>query len=317
MSTFAATAITSGVRVSCEPAEVARAREREQHHRRAEQPDAQVRQRVRVRRVRTRPSRRRSSGASASPTIVNDAPSPSASQIPATPCSAAARSSPRADAAGDGGGRAVGEEVEDPERRRQHRARDREPAERPGAEAADDRGVGEHVQRLGDERTERGEREAPDLPVVGMAPEHRGPCASRANVARCSVTPVGLNRRVERAPTVRFASRGAPSRRGHARGRAHRARVPHAAASPRSPAYDPRLPGGPVVAVRLQGRIFAEVVHDMVDGVVVANRLEGELAGRVRATLLDAHRRPAPTAPPPRSLTASPARVAERQTQAA
>ena len=43
-----------------------------------------------------------------------------------------------------------------------------------------------------------------------------------------------------------------------------------------------------MVAVRLQGRIFTEVVHDMVDGVVVANRLEGELAGRVRATLLDA-----------------------------
>jgi hypothetical protein len=43
-----------------------------------------------------------------------------------------------------------------------------------------------------------------------------------------------------------------------------------------------------VVAVRLHDRAFAEVVRDMVDGVVVANRLEGELARRIRATLLQA-----------------------------
>jgi hypothetical protein len=43
-----------------------------------------------------------------------------------------------------------------------------------------------------------------------------------------------------------------------------------------------------VVAVTLQGRAFVEVVHDMVDGVVAANRLEGEAAGRVRASLLHA-----------------------------
>jgi hypothetical protein len=43
-----------------------------------------------------------------------------------------------------------------------------------------------------------------------------------------------------------------------------------------------------VVAVSLKGRAFGEVVCDMVDGVVAANRLEGELAGRVRASLLDA-----------------------------
>ena len=33
-----------------------------------------------------------------------------------------------------------------------------------------------------------------------------------------------------------------------------------------------------MVAVTLQGRAFAEVVHDMVDGVVAANRLEDEAA---------------------------------------
>jgi hypothetical protein len=45
-----------------------------------------------------------------------------------------------------------------------------------------------------------------------------------------------------------------------------------------------------VVSVALHGRTFGEVVHDMVDGVVVANRLEGEVAGRVRASLLAALR---------------------------
>ena len=46
-----------------------------------------------------------------------------------------------------------------------------------------------------------------------------------------------------------------------------------------------RLPGGPVVSVRLFGRDPAEVEHDMVEGVIVANRLQGEAAARVRATL--------------------------------
>ena len=47
-----------------------------------------------------------------------------------------------------------------------------------------------------------------------------------------------------------------------------------------------RLPGGPVVAVRLRARPTADVVADMVEGVIVANRLTGDAAGRVRATLL-------------------------------
>jgi demethylmenaquinone methyltransferase/2-methoxy-6-polyprenyl-1,4-benzoquinol methylase len=37
---------------------------------------------------------------------------------------------------------------------------------------ADDRGVHEHVQRLGGERAERGKREPEDLAVVRRAPEH-------------------------------------------------------------------------------------------------------------------------------------------------
>jgi hypothetical protein len=47
-----------------------------------------------------------------------------------------------------------------------------------------------------------------------------------------------------------------------------------------------RLPGGPVVAVRLRLRPAADVVRDMVEGVVVANGLTGDAAQRVRTTLL-------------------------------
>jgi hypothetical protein len=49
-----------------------------------------------------------------------------------------------------------------------------------------------------------------------------------------------------------------------------------------------RLPGGPVVAVRLRSRPTADVVTDMVEGVLVANGLTGAAAGRVRTSLLRA-----------------------------
>jgi hypothetical protein len=95
-------------------------------------------------------------------------------------------------------------------------------------------------------------------------------------------------RGVERAPTVRFAT---VVRRLGAAARAAGLTVPAFRTPPRRPGAPRtirRLPGGPVVSVTLQGRAFAEVVRDMVDGVVVANRLEGEAAGRVRSTLLHA-----------------------------
>jgi hypothetical protein len=47
-----------------------------------------------------------------------------------------------------------------------------------------------------------------------------------------------------------------------------------------------RLPGGPVVAVRLRSRPTIDVVADMVDGVLVANGLAGDGAERVRRSLL-------------------------------
>jgi hypothetical protein len=43
-----------------------------------------------------------------------------------------------------------------------------------------------------------------------------------------------------------------------------------------------------VVAVALRDRVFAEVLADMVEGIVIANRLEGPAAGRIRRILLDA-----------------------------
>src|SRR5262245_10595777 len=55
-----------------------------------------------------------------------------------------------------------------------------------------------------------------------------------------------------------------------------------------------RLPGGPVVAVRMRGRPFDAVVLDMVDGVIAANRLEGRSAARVHAALVRAVGLPLP-----------------------
>ena len=50
-----------------------------------------------------------------------------------------------------------------------------------------------------------------------------------------------------------------------------------------------RRPGGPpAVAVKLAGRPFAAVVTDMVEGVVVANRLSGPAADQARRRLLAA-----------------------------
>ena len=103
-----------------------------------------------------------------------------------------------------------------------------------------------------------------------------------------SVTPVGLNRRVERVPTVRFAT---VARRLGAATRAAGLTVPAFRTPPRRPGAPRtirRLPGGPVVAVVLRDRVFAEVVADMVEGIVIANRLQDPAAARVRRTLLDA-----------------------------
>jgi hypothetical protein len=68
--------------------------------------------------------------------------------------------------------------------------------------------------------------------------------------------------------------------------------VPGFRSPPRLPGVDRslrrRLGGRAVVAVRLRGRSHGAVVADMVEGVVVANRLTGAEAARVRAALSEA-----------------------------
>ena len=64
-----------------------------------------------------------------------------------------------------------------------------------------------------------------------------------------------------------------------------------------------RYPAGAVVSVRLRGRPFAEVVADMVDGVLAANRVPPADAPRVRARLTAALA-PEPTADVPTAQAA-------------
>jgi hypothetical protein len=85
-----------------------------------------------------------------------------------------------------------------------------------------------------------------------------------------------------------------------------------------------RYPGGAVVSVTLRGRTYVEVVDDMIDGVLAANRVDPESVPRLRRAfqlaLGDELREPEIDLP---ALEAEPptlapvARVAERQTQAA
>ena len=49
-----------------------------------------------------------------------------------------------------------------------------------------------------------------------------------------------------------------------------------------------RYPGGTVISVSLRGRPFEQVVADMVEGVLLANRVEPPRAGALRAVLRDA-----------------------------
>ena len=82
-----------------------------------------------------------------------------------------------ADAPGDAGGGAVGQEDAQPDRGLQHHRRDALAGQLGGAEVADDRGVGEQEQRLGHERQERRHREPQDLPVVRV--RHAATLANR------------------------------------------------------------------------------------------------------------------------------------------
>jgi hypothetical protein len=90
---------------------------------------------------------------------------------------------------------------------------------------------------------------------------------------------------VEPHPVVRFAD---AARRLGAAARAAGLAVPAFRSPPRHPRAlrtIRRLPGGSVIAVRVHERAFADVVADMIEGVVTSNGLEGEAATRVRAML--------------------------------
>ena len=70
-----------------------------------------------------------------------------------------------AEVAGDARGGAVGEEDAEPDRGLQHDGGDAEPGQLGGAEVADDGGVGQQEERLGDQGQERRDGQPEDLPV--------------------------------------------------------------------------------------------------------------------------------------------------------
>jgi hypothetical protein len=49
-----------------------------------------------------------------------------------------------------------------------------------------------------------------------------------------------------------------------------------------------RYPGGAVIAVQVKDRPFEDVAADMVEGVLVVNRLTGDAAARMRPVFADA-----------------------------
>lgn len=105
---------------------------------------------------------------------------------------------------------------------------------------------------------------------------------------------------------VRFAD---TARRLGAEARTRGLTVPAFRSPPRAPGVVRsvrRYPGGAVVSVALRERPFPEVAADMVEGVVVVNRLDGDAANGARHALRAAA-----------GLPSLEARVVERQTRAA
>ncbi len=89
-------------------------------------------------------------------------------------------------------------------------------------------------------------------------------------------------------PALRFAD--AAKRLGAAT-RAAGLTVPAFRCPPRVPGAPRtvrRYPGGAVVSVLMRERPWDEIAGDMVEGVLVVNRLEGEAALRMRTALLEA-----------------------------
>jgi hypothetical protein len=93
---------------------------------------------------------------------------------------------------------------------------------------------------------------------------------------------------VDAPPALRFAR---TARRLGAAARAAGLTVPAFRCPPRlagAPRTIRRYAGGAVISVQLRERPFEQVAADMVEGVIVANRLGGVAAARLRSALADA-----------------------------
>ena len=110
-----------------------------------------------------------------------------------------------ADEPGHRAGRAVREEHEQEVRREQHARRDAEPGQLVGAEVADHRRVDQHVQRLGHQRPERGDRQPQDLPIssfaVAQSSQSTGVLARRRPVRRTKTAPTSTGTRTAASET--------------------------------------------------------------------------------------------------------------------
>ncbi len=125
---------------------------------------------------------------------------------------------------------------------------------------------------------------------------------------------------MEGVPALRFAT---AARRLGAAARASGLVVPAFRSPPRVRGASrtlKRYPGGAVVSVKLRDRTYADVIDDMIDGVLVANRVSPESRPRLRQAFqlalgeVDIDLTSEEAKPP---TLAAQARVAERQTQAA
>jgi hypothetical protein len=97
---------------------------------------------------------------------------------------------------------------------------------------------------------------------------------------------------VDAPPALRFAR---TARRLGAAARAAGLTVPAFRCPPRldgAPRTIRRYTGGAVISVQLRERPFEQVAADMVEGVIVANRLGGVAAARLRSALADAAEAP-------------------------
>ena len=156
------------------------------------------------------------------------------------------------------------------------------------AGALEDLGFGDEV--------EIGPRRVGDVGALGDVGHPVKPTGNRAGTqALPSVSQAGCSlRAMDCSSTVSFAH---AVRRLGAAARAAGLTVPAFRSPPRRPGAPRtirRLPGGPVVSVVLRDRAFADVLADMVEGIVIANQLREPAATRVRRTLLDAVTNPEP-----------------------